>query len=72
MYHAFAGDFYYPMGGLGDYVGSRADLNEAISLAAGVRHDWFTIVTEDAEGQLVEVYSSTTGRTGLEKSADGG
>lgn len=57
-YHAFAGDFYYPMQGIGDYVGGFQELHDATDAAWRHGHpDWVVVLTENENRQLVEVYN---------------
>jgi hypothetical protein len=54
-YHLFCMDFYYPSGGLGDYKGSFDTAEDAFKAGHAMRHDFFEVVTQDADGDLVEV-----------------
>ena len=42
MYLLFAGDFYYPGGGMNDLVGSFDSVEEAIE--AGKQNEWYHVV----------------------------
>lgn len=42
MYIVFAGDHYYPSGGMQDFIGNYATKDEAIAAAAG--WDWAQVV----------------------------
>lgn len=65
MYHLFAGQGYYPSSGLGDYKGPYVVLEEAVDEAKRLTkkaegfsygiEDWYSILTENDEGHLVEV-----------------
>lgn len=65
MYHLFAGQGYYPMAGLGDYVGPRESLEDAIEEGRALltrkpnrswgEQDWFVVVAENEDGRLVEL-----------------
>jgi len=64
-YHLFAGDWYYPRQGLGDYVGAFETAEEAI--AEGKRRcippagrpyskdDWYEVITANENGDLISV-----------------
>lgn len=61
MYFLFAGETYYPCGGMSDLVGTFATLDEALAVAKNPpvdedgyapRYDWYHIATMVA-GQLV-------------------
>ena len=55
MYWLFAGDRYYPMGGLHDYIGAYPSVDEARK-AVPKRCDWWSIVTQSAAtNDLIEV-----------------
>lgn len=63
MYFLFAGDTYYPSGGMRDLVGTFASIDEARTVAesGGVdedgfafRYDWYHIATL-VDGRLVVV-----------------
>lgn len=67
-YHLFAGEWYYPSGGLGDYQGSFDSVEDAIGAANAARvtwnggssptHGWACVATEQG-GALVEVAKAT-------------
>lgn len=40
----FGGSYYYPSGGMGDFVGDFATLKEALDAAEGGNFDWWDIV----------------------------
>ena len=44
MYWLFAGDHYYPCGGVGDYQGSFMSLADAV--AKGDKRDWWHVTDE--------------------------
>ena len=54
-FHVFAGDDYYPMSGLGDYVGFVDDLMLARQLGENAKSDWWTVAQQDETGRLVEI-----------------
>lgn len=58
VYHVFAGDCYYPFGGMSDYKGTAASLQEAIDLLPE-DEEWAQIATVKENGTLetVEEYS---------------
>lgn len=59
MFHLFRGYHYYPCSGLGDYVDSFPTLTDAL-IAEEEHHrqenniDWYTIITTDDHGRLIE------------------
>lgn len=56
MYHLFAGDDYYPMGGLGDYRGSFPTIEDAHAATLSIRYlDWWEIAAIDFDGNLSSV-----------------
>lgn len=42
LYAVFAGDDYYPFGGMGDFQGRYDTVNEAIRV--GLKHDWYEVM----------------------------
>lgn len=40
----FGGSYYYPSGGMGDFVGDFAAIEEALNAAATGNFDWWDIV----------------------------
>lgn len=49
----FAGNNYYPAGGMNDYVGAYESLLDALRKAASMRADWYQIVDRESM-QVVE------------------
>tara|TARA_R110000868_G_C10605534_1_gene740907 strand:- start:175 stop:342 length:168 start_codon:yes stop_codon:yes gene_type:complete len=45
MYFLFAGDTYYPAGGMNDLVGTFASIDEARAAAVSEGYDWYHIAT---------------------------
>lgn len=43
-YFIFAGDYYYPSGGMFDFVGSVDSLDEVDSILEDIEHDWMDIL----------------------------
>jgi hypothetical protein len=52
-YHLFTGDTYYPLAGLGNYVGSYYTEAVARREAIQKRQDWWYIVFTEEDGSLV-------------------
>jgi hypothetical protein len=54
----FMGDNYYPESGLGDYKGAFDCVHDARDAVPCYRGDWWTILTSDERGELIEVISA--------------
>jgi hypothetical protein len=52
MYHIFAGEQYYPCGGVSDHQGSKDTLEEAMEFVANLKCDWWHIA--DSELNIVK------------------
>lgn len=52
MYYLFAGDNYYPCGGVEDFQSSHSTLEKALRAAALSNYDWWHIA--DSNMQIVE------------------
>ncbi len=47
MFYLFAGDDYYPCGGVDDFQGMFEVLDDAIREVPNLRYDWWHIVDSD-------------------------
>ncbi len=54
-FHLFTGDRYYPNGGIGDYSGAYATVEDALSWVLYTNPDWYHIASMDDRGWLVIV-----------------
>jgi len=54
-YWLFAGDYYYPSGGISDLIGRSDDQDELLKQAREAKHDWWHIVDSET-GQETTSY----------------
>ena len=52
MYHLFAGDVYYPTGGIFDYIGTYTNREDALRMVGEIDCDWWHIT--DADLRMVD------------------
>ena len=56
-YMLFAGDTYYPNPGMGDFVDSFDDLEDAIGVASRTSCDWWQIYSIEDNNIVAEMYN---------------
>lgn len=49
MFYIFAGEDYYPCGGINDLIGSAASIDEAMEKLASGSYGWWHIVDSNLE-----------------------
>jgi hypothetical protein len=54
MFFLFAGDQYYPSGGMNDFIDQFDNIDDAIGIARSGKYDWYNIATVQ-NGELVTV-----------------
>ena len=56
MFFLFAGEHYYPSGGMNDFIDQFDNIDDAIGTADSGKYDWYNIASLQ-DGKLVTVTS---------------